>query len=76
MRRQRQQTTKSEFLKQGNAICAKGTRKIDRDGLAFFGCDSHGVTCGDEDERHRRNRAVFPNILETSRRQRCKIATA
>jgi hypothetical protein len=28
--------TKAAFLKQGNAICAKGTRKIERVGLAFF----------------------------------------
>jgi hypothetical protein len=28
--------TKAAFLKQGNAICAKGTRKIDRVGLTFF----------------------------------------
>jgi hypothetical protein len=33
--------TKSEFLKRGNAICAKGTRKIDRKGLTFFKTPGH-----------------------------------
>lgn len=28
--------TKAQFLAQGNAICAKGTRKIERVGLTFF----------------------------------------
>ena len=28
--------TKPEFLKRGNAICAKGTRTIDQTGLTFF----------------------------------------
>ena len=28
--------TKAEFLREGNAICAKGTRKIDHVGLTFF----------------------------------------
>lgn len=33
--------TKSEFLKEGNAICAKGTRKIDRLGLTAFKTPGH-----------------------------------
>ncbi len=33
--------SKREFLKQGNAICAKGTRKIDRLGLTAFKTPGH-----------------------------------
>ena len=33
--------TRAEFVKRGNAICAKGTRKIDHAGLTFFRTPGH-----------------------------------